>query len=231
MLEKIIPPQCVCCNQVFKKTRFGLCEKCLGSLMFEGSEARCKYCSYPLPFGSNICGRCFSNKNRFDGGFALFPYNECGRALIHSVKFKDRIEYLKVLTLFKSEIADFLKDKNIDVVTYVPSSLYHYLIRGYSVPREMAKILSSYFSIPYKKLVFTNKPFKRLLSKSKSVAERKSIVKGFFRVKSGSVFKNVLLLDDVFTTGTTVNRIADLLKSENVAEKVFFLTLAMVVKN
>ena len=226
----LIYPVCDCCNNVVKKKRFGLCEKCFYSVTHTSYEARCKYCSYPLASGSNVCGRCFKEARDFDRGFFLFPYNDCGRSLIHSIKFRDKIEYLRVMECFEKDISVFLKSCGIEVITYVPSSLYHYLSRGYTVPREIAKILSKSFSIPYKKLVFTRRPFKKLLSKTRSVSQRRSIVKDFFRVKSKNRFKNVLLIDDVFTTGTTINTIAKLLKKEGVAERVFFLTLSMVVK-
>ncbi|BBB32997.1 phosphoribosyltransferace [Thermotomaculum hydrothermale] len=229
MLEKIIYPECYCCKKVVKRIKFGLCEECLGSLTKVEFESRCKYCSFPLPSGSNICGRCFKEKREFDGGFFLFPYNDCGKALIHSIKFKDKIEYLKILESFNLQIHEFLQDKEIEVLTYVPSSIYHYLKRGYSVPREIGKILSSSLGIPLKKLVFTRKPFKKLLSSTKTASERRKIVKSFFRVRSKHQYKSLLLVDDVFTTGATVNRISKLLKREEIAEKVYFLTLAMVI--
>ena len=148
---------------------------------------------------------------------------------MHSIKFKDKIEYLKIVEYFRNSIEGFLEEEGIELITYVPSSLYHYLLRGYTVPKEMARLLSNLYGIPYKKLVFTNRPFKRLLSKTKRVEDRKRIVKGFFRVKSGERYGNILLLDDVFTTGITINTIARMLKEKGVAERVFFLTLSMVV--
>ncbi len=231
MLEKIVYPECICCGKVIEKSRSGLCDECFNSLVCNDFVSRCKYCSYPLSSGSNICGRCFKGDLKFDGGLFLFPYDECGKSLIHSIKFKDRIEYLEILNYFGKEIEVFLKNKDIEVVTYVPSSLYHYLLRGYTVPREIAKVISACYSIPFQKIVFTTKPFKRLLSKTKSVSDRKKIVKGFFRVKAEKKYKSLLLVDDVFTTGTTVNSISGLLKKKKIADKVYFLTLAMVLKN
>lgn len=148
---------------------------------------------------------------------------------MHSIKFKDKIEYLKIVEYFRNSIEGFLEEEDIELITYVPSSLYHYLLRGYTVPREMAKQLSNLYGIPYKKLVFTKRPFKRLLSKTKKVEDRKRIVKGFFRVKSRESYGKILLLDDVFTTGITINTIARMLKEEGITKQVFFLTLSMVV--
>ena len=232
MLEKIVFPLCNCCKKQTTETKFGLCFSCFEKLISFNPENRCKYCGYPLEKGSNICGKCFSRKSFFDSGVFLFPYNECGKALIHSIKFEDKLEYLEVINFFINQLTDFINGKEIDFITYVPSSLFHYLSRGYSVPRELAKRLSSFFNIPYKKIVYTKRPYKKLLSKSKSVKERKSIVGNFFRVKSdGRKANGILLVDDVFTTGTTVNTVASLVKKNNVAEKVYFFTLSMVVKD
>ncbi len=229
MLEKVIYPQCACCGKVVKTATFGLCGDCFNSLVFNRFENRCKYCSYPLNTGSNICGRCFKEQRKFDGGIFLFPYNECGRTLIHNIKFKDKIEFLKVIEYYTDEIKEFITSKEIELITYVPSSLYHYLSRGYTVPRKIAIHLSEKFSIPFKKIIFTSRPFKKLLSTSKGISERKKIVNTFFTVRSKECYGSLLVVDDVFTTGTTINHIASLIKREKISEKVFFLTIAMVL--
>ena len=180
--------------------------------------------------GSNICGGCFLEKNLFDGSFFLFPYEDCGKALVQSVKFKDRVEYLAVIDYFEREISEFLDKYSPDCITYVPSSLFHFLQRGYTVPARLARLLSVKYAIPFEKLVYAGKIYKKSLFKTNSPAERKKIVKDFFKVKRGKKFKSVLVVDDVFTTGTTVNRVCGLLKKEKIAEKVFVFTLARVLK-
>ncbi len=232
MLERVVYPLCNCCQKKTFKTIFGLCKACFDTLVSFNPESRCIHCGYPLPKDSNLCGRCFAEKNSFDGGFFLFPYNSCGRALIHSVKFDDKPEYLDIVSYFENTILGFVKERDIDLITYIPSSLFHYVLRGYSVPREIAKRISLISGIPFKKVVYTKRVYKKLLSRSKSVKERKEIVRNFFRVKTGKVkVESILVVDDVFTTGTTLNAVSLLIKKNKIAQKVYFLTLAMVVRD
>ncbi len=230
MLDRIISPLCVCCQKEVLNPVCGLCPECFNSLFKLKNAVRCAYCSFPVNEGSNICGKCFSEKNFFDYSFFLFPYDNCGKALVQSVKFKDRIEFLSVVDYFEKEISQFVEKASPDCITYIPSSLFHFLKRGYTVPARLGKLLSLKYSIPFKKLIYAKKAYKKSLFKADSPSERREIVKGFFKVKSGERFGSVLVVDDVFTTGTTVNAVSRLLKRKKVAEKVWVFTLARVVK-
>ncbi len=230
MLDKIIYPECNCCKRIVESVRFGLCDDCMAGIKVNFSN-RCNLCSNPVPDGSNICGRCFSSKVYFDRGFFLFPYNDCGKALIHSIKFKDHPEYLKVIDLFKIQIFSFFDEIRPQVITYVPSSFNSFFKRGYSVPKRMAIMLSNLSGVELKRLVFTKKLFKKRLSLTKSVNERKKIVKRSFEVRAKGNYERILIVDDVFTTGSTINFISKRLKEKGIGERIYFLTLAMVLND
>jgi len=96
MLNLIIEPMCLYCKENSQK-QFGLCENCLHQLNKISNENRCKICSALIKGAGTICGRCFKAKDKFDSAYYLFHYQNAGRTLIHNIKFKDKLHFLKIL--------------------------------------------------------------------------------------------------------------------------------------
>ncbi len=119
--------------------------------------------------------------------------------------------------------------QNFDVVTSVPSHYYRLFERGGNPPEQMARSLARSSGLPYSPNLLTRK--KHASQKGKTRIGRVRNLSGAFAPSgSGAEGKNILLIDDVFTTGATVNACASILKKAG-AKSVFVLTAARTVQN
>ncbi|MGB9621387.1 MAG: ComF family protein, partial [Brevinematia bacterium] len=126
-------------------------------------------------------------------------------------------------------INDLFSEK-IDIIIPVPVSLISFLKRGFNLVDELFKEFAIKNKIPYIKVLgkrITSKEQKKL-----SKEERIQLVKKKFYIKKNIDLsnKNILIVDDVFTTGSTINACYELVKKLG-ANKIFSLTLCRAIEN
>ncbi|MBN1405208.1 MAG: ComF family protein [Candidatus Omnitrophica bacterium] len=205
---------CADCFKEIKINKPPLCIKCSRSL-------------YGLPEISALCGVCLSSAYHFDKAFVCCSYEGLIKELIHKFKYNNR-KYL--IYLFDKIIEDFMKDKitACDINMAVPVPLYGARARerGFDQALLLSKNISRALNIPLNyNILIRNRNTAQQANLGKT--QRFNNIKGAFSVREKSVFnkKNLLLVDDVFTTGATANECAKVLKQSG-AKKVFLLTLA-----
>ena len=149
--------------------------------------------------------------------------------LILPFKHTDHLELTPLLTNLLYQ-AGFDLFKETDLIISVPLHRFRYIKRKYNQADILAKALSKKTTIPYHPHILIRKRATVSQGHMKA-AERKRNVAGAFGIKNHSAIKgkNILVIDDVFTTGATLNECTKILL-KNGAAKVFVLTLARVVK-
>lgn len=195
--------KCIQCNdEIDLNQMYSLCKKCFKSTVFLKGNT-CKYCGRLVKVG-DICLACEKNRYYFTRGYSVIDYNEQSKKLLFQLK-----NYKKtyIAYYYAQMIYDKLKIEEVidyDCITYVPSSQKKYNQRGFNPVERIAKHLSRYLDIPYKKLLHKNKSTVALKNLNKM--QRKLTVKNAFKVIDNDLcFKKILLIDDVFTTGATLN--------------------------
>lgn len=183
----------------------------LAELFFPDAD-RCPFCGREGGF----CEECRAalQEQRIADDIAAFHYDGIVRDLIHRLKFSGQA-YLA------SPMADLMEEALIlrgDIITFVPLHPRRKRERGYNQSGLIAKRLSELTGIPYAPLLVKvrNTPPQ---STMKSRAERLSNISGAFRLKHTPDLqgKNILLVDDVFTTGATAAECIALLKEAGAA--------------
>ena len=116
--------------------------------------------------------------------------------------------------------------ENIDLILSVPISRERYLERGYNQSALIAKQIALCLNIPYKNFILIKKKNNKKQS-TLSISNRKRNVQGVYSVwqKEKIRGKNVLLIDDILTTGATLNECSRILK-ENGAKRVIVGVIA-----
>jgi len=217
--------KCICCgDEIRVKNVYDLCEECHKSLPFINYHF-CIKCGLQFEKdGTGTCLNCKSNNFSFTTARSVATFQGNIVSVIHKLKYA-KYKFLAEPLSFLLYDKLVTENWNIDLITYVPLHSNREKERGYNQSLELAKHLSSLTEKPIFKDIIRvrDTPTQTNLSRR----EREENVKDCFKVTNNSKIKdsNILLIDDVFTTGSTTNEISkELLKSG--AKKIYVLTIA-----
>jgi len=228
----VLPPRCMSCGTITASLG-GLCAKCWPTVTFIGAP-QCSQCGYPfeVDFGDEArCGHCLTNPPAFDRARAATAYDDTIAELVIRLKHSDRTDLAPWLAdWMKRAGADLLEDA--DIITAVPMHRRRLFQRRFNQASMLAVRLAQ--DSPGR--LITDLAIRHRDTPSqgrKSASARKRNVEGAFRTnpKWKPILKGarVLIIDDVMTTGATVNAIARRLKKDG-ARAVDVLTLTRVVR-
>lgn len=232
ILDIIYPVRCPICGDIVLPKGERICSPCRMKLPYI-EEPRCMKCSKPLEQdGKEYCSDCGHKRYAFDKGYALWIYNDDMRHSIAEFKYHNKKEYAKfyineMLRLYGKRINNLTPD----VIVPVPLHRSKYQSRGYNQADILARGFGKELEIPVlSKLLIRNK--KTLPQKKLSNKERFDNLREAFEF-SDMEFRNynkkittVLLVDDIYTTGSTIDACSSVLKSNGI-EKVYFLVLCI----
>ena len=212
VVDFALPPRCPGCGTIVDGDhRF--CMPCWRAVEFLGSPA-CLQCALPLPFqdAEDVrCAACIARPPAFDRAFAAAAYGELTRRL--ALKLKYGTKPATALTIAK------LMQRNVvprDGALLVPVPLHRWRIwrRGYNQSALIATALSRATGTPVSlRLLHRTRGTPPL--KAMNQARRRETVRGAFAVDRGDVDlggRTILLVDDVYTTGSTADACAKVLK-------------------
>lgn len=201
-----------------------LCDQCKTDLP-RITGKKCKYCGA----GKDRC-TCKNAKMKYDGICAPFYYEKTIETSIRKFKFADKPYIARVLA---EDTADSVKanfpDMNFDFIDFIPFSKNQNKKRKYNPAWEIAKEMSKILEIPVRNVL--TKPFETETQHTSGAFYRKGNVAGAYDVAENADLqgKTVLLVDDIKTTGSTLNECARVLKIAG-AEKVYCAVAALTAK-
>lgn len=205
-LDWLFPPECVNCG----KPGTNWCSSCQKKIEIV-QKVVCPICGTPSKTNA-ICNECKQQPPTLDWLRSWAIYNETLKIFIHALKYKNN---RSLAAIFANAIAEVYKNNPypIDFLTVVPLSKKRKQQRGYNQVALIAKALQLQIN-----LKFLPGAISRIRNTEtqvgKNVRERAINVIGAFQANPMLVQdKNVLILDDVYTTGATLNACANALKT------------------
>lgn len=167
--------------------------------------AQCPRCALASPGGS-VCGRCLSQSPHYDATRAALAYEFPADALVHSLKFRGE---LALAPLLAALLVDRTRADHVDHVVPVPLSARRLRERGYNQSAEIARHLrKERLDLALCERTRDGRPQIEL-----PYDERQSNVRGAFRCTRALVGARIAVVDDVMTTGATLNELARALKA------------------
>ena len=238
MISVFFPAGCRICEKLLARaTRVPICDECLGS--FEPvPERACVVCGRPLdgfvtkPEECLVCPLCQEKRYAFERARSYGLYQNALVRAVLLLKF-ERMEPLG--DWFARRLAEVVQRESealtADVVVPVPLHRVREKERGYNQSDLLAKPLAKRLKLPHKAVLLVRtrpRPDKQILS----LEERWESVRGAFATRPGSQVdkQRVLLVDDVMTTGATLDACARALLDGG-AKSVIGLTVARAVRN
>lgn len=219
IFSRPVPKQsCVLCAE---PAEFCVCPSCQSEL--ETHQKRCRSCATKLTTDLDFCGQCLAQAPAFRNSYTLFEYNAVCAQLIKSFKFEHKLcvgDYLahRLFVLYQKIPQDY------DAIIPMPLSRARIRERGFNQVLELLR------SIHKKtKTIIDSNSVKRIKPTQPlsllSAEQRRKEIKGAFQVAPMS-YKKVLLVDDVMTTGSSLNELATTILGQSNVQICDVMTLA-----
>jgi len=232
--EWIFPPSCVFCHEILLigNEERGICNDCLGGLPII-TENTCDHCGKPILIEKGTCERCETQKDIFQQGFGVFPYHKV-RKVIFDFKFQeyknDGIVLGKMMARYWKEYHGALLEKT-DILLPVPMFAKKKRRRGFNQAEVLAEVIAKELALAYACDVLLRLKSTQAQNQLNR-EERKRNIKDAFSIQQAEKIegKTVVLVDDIFTTGSTINECAKELYRYG-AKEVNFITLSIVTED
>lgn len=221
--DVLFPRRCIICEKLIAGP-WGICKSCGRTLPVIG-ERYCMRCGKPLETEAELCGDCVRKRRAFDRGVSLWAYTPGVKASVYRFKYGNKRWYAEwYARAICRRYGKLLKNWQPDCLVPVPIHESRRRRRGYNQAELLARELSRRTGIPVAAdLVVRRK--KTQPQKWLDPMERKKNVRDAFEVvRPLGAQRRILLVDDVFTTGSTLDELAVTLKRAG-AEKTWFVTL------
>jgi ComF family protein len=233
-LDILFPPRCHFCKVFIPDADdLHLCARCLGACGVIRSPL-CNRCGVPFytDLGEDhLCGRCIDRQPPFTAARAAFLFEGPVRELIHRLKYNRRVQHRRLLArLAVRRLATFISESQADLVIPVPLHVKRLRQRGFNQAVLLGEILAREWGLPLirrnlRRIRWTEPQI------NLSLAERAANVRGAFSISEPLLVrdKRIILVDDVYTTGSTVSECSRVLNDAG-ASAVFVVTIGRAMQ-
>lgn len=197
--QRLIPKQsCVLCGEL---ARLCVCPEC--EFKFTNHLLRCRSCAHPIVGNLDFCGQCLAHAPKFNRAYTLYDYQGEIARLIKAFKYNNQLcigAYFarQLHILYRSILKTGV---NYDAIIPMPLSRQRLIERGYNQVLELLRVIAK-----HERVVIDAQHCQRIKAtqplSSLKLDQRKQEIMGAF-VASAMPYKNILLVDDVMTTGTS----------------------------
>ena len=226
LLAIFFPRCCPVCDEVIPYG-WQICKDCERKISFI-EEPVCKKCGKQLGNErQEYCGDCIRKKHCFLQGKAIFSYRKEMKRSIYRFKYANKREYADYFAKVAVwKYGDWIRRREIEAIVPIPMFRRKKRHRGYNQAEIFAKALSRELDMPVEsRLVYRVKntvPQKELNNR-----QRKDNLKGAFQVRTNIVkYRKILLVDDIYTTGATMDAVGEVLKTAGI-EEIYFLCICI----
>jgi len=214
--DTLLAPACVLCGIEAAGAR--LCADC--AALLERNDSACARCAEPLPLPSPLCGKCLQRPPAFDAAWAGYLYRAPFDHLVQRMKFNNALAVGRALLPdWSAALRGHLSTRpEPPPQAMIPIPLHRSRLRqrGYNQALELARDLGRELQLPV---------LPSALSRARATAPmpgldlkaRRRNVRGAFAVNGTALPARVALIDDVMTSGATLNEAAKMLKRAGVA--------------
>lgn len=227
MLDIVFPPRCPICMDILWEKGVKICSNCADKVTFI-REPLCKKCGKQLNEDEEeYCRDCDTNEHLFTQGRAVFQYKKEIKNSIYNFKYNNKREFADYyVECIKAECGEWIRKNSPDALIPIPLHPRKQRARGYNQAEILANLLGEEYCIPViNNLLIRSKnttPQKELSNNS-----RKKNMKKAFKMSENIVeLSTVMVIDDIYTTGATMDAAAEVLLEAGVKD-IFCLSLCI----
>lgn len=229
-LNLAYPPLCLHCRGNLKENQSIFCDNCLALLELIDPKERCPHCfSIDYCQESRHCPACFHKKLLLTKLAAAFDYVGPAATLIKKMKYSNQPYLAEGAAAYLAAQFLELNWPMPDVIIPVPMAFTHWIDRGYNQSQLLAASLAKILGRPIQEAL--RRKSGDFSQAGLSRQQRLALDGKLIRLKKGQKLhdKTILLIDDVTTTGSTLNKCAEAL-IEDCPSAIYGLTVCRAIK-
>ena len=227
VLDILYPPRCPFCDRLLD-TKETVCPVCREKLPYIKPPV-CRKCGRPVIEGDVLCDDCLREDHVFDKGGALFLYNDMTREALTALKYKNRADIGRSLgRLLYDHKSGVLSEYGIDLIVPVPIHPSRRKKRGYNQADIIASAFSERAGFPIERNAVIRAKKTSALKEMDRAARQKAAGAAFEEGPAIDAVdgKRILIIDDIFTSGATIDGVSHVLKAGG-ARFAAFLTVCI----
>ena len=229
-LDMIFPRRCPVCDDAVDIPGRLICSEC-EDVFKKIDEPYCLKCGRPVRDDAlSECRECAGKKQEFKRGRAVFEYDDELKESIYRFKYGGRREYADhYAACMERSLGNWICSLKPDALVPIPLHKSRLKKRGYNQAALLAEGLGKKLGIPVRHDVLIRSS-KTAVQKGLGASERQNNLKKALKIGPDVVkLKNIVLIDDIYTTGSTMNSAASCLQDAGV-ENVYFAVLGAANK-
>ena len=223
--ELIFPPRCPGCDEVQESE--GFCPACMSAITLN-QEPVCKKCGKHIEDEQQeYCYDCRSRKHNYNQGKGVYLYEGAIKQTMYRLKYSNRRCYARVLGRAAVRWhGDWICEHDIQAIIPIPMYDGKQRQRGYNQAQVLAQEIGRLLDLPvYADIVVRKRD--TVAQKGLTDVERRNNLKNAFKIRQNKVQLNrILIIDDIYTTGSTIDAVALVLRNVGV-EKIYFLSICV----
>lgn len=237
ILDLIYPGDlyCICCGKIIDYSRtYRLCDDCMKGMKWATGRF-CDKCGKPLSENNPMrtCYSCREHSHNFDRGYTCAEYGSHEKTIVYALKYDARTDIARTIgeIMWDRMLTEFEAEElaaEYDIICPVPVHRDRKIKRGYNQAALIAEEFAKRSGIKYEGELM-NRTHQTSAMKSMTPDERKENIRNAFEVRKSCSDRirgaKILIIDDIYTTGATVDEVASVLNACG-AKEVDFLSFA-----
>lgn len=203
------------------------CPRCLNEVK-PVREPRCKKCGKPLENSQEeYCGDCSRKNHLYTEGRGIFPYRGRVKQAVWDLKYRGKRENVRFLGTALARLGEpEVRRWRPEVLIPVPVHKKRRRLRGYNQAELLAKACGQLWGIPVDTRVVQRLTNTRAQKQLDPAQRRRNLQGAFAPLPGAARYRSVLIIDDIYTTGSTVDAVAAVLRKLG-AVHIYFLAVCI----
>ncbi len=224
-LHLLFPARCPMCDELLGRAETYICDACRTEVKFT-EEPYCMKCGKTVLQEKEFCNDCLRHIHVFDRGRTLLLYEGPVKKSIYRFKYAGRKEYAEAYAyLTEQKLGDYIRSVQPDALVPVPLHRERFRKRGYNQAELFGAALGRRMGIPVEAKI-AKRMKNTLPQKELDLAMRQNNLKKAFKICRNDVKLNtIIIIDDIYTTGSTIDALAECFREAGVS-RIYFLAIS-----
>ncbi len=228
-VDQCFPWRCPICDEILEPelVRDKIHPSCKEKL-YPVRGAVCMQCGRPLENSTReYCYDCTREESAIWQGKALYLYQGAIKQTMYRFKYSNKQEYAQFFAEYAIEkYGEWIREKEIDAIVPVPMYRKKQKKRGYNQAESFAKALSSLTGIPVANNLISRVVDTAPQKELNDIERKKNLKSAFQNCKNVVQYKHILVVDDIYTTGSTIRAVTEKLKAVQ-TDKIYVLCICI----